>query len=82
MPWARIESGDWFFLQAGVLLRPSFAAARQDPIILKWFEAGGQLDYWLETGHWPDYCTDPELSYDCADAAREFKASQASDAAF
>jgi hypothetical protein len=37
------------------------------------FAASGQLDYWLQTGHWPDYCADPELPYDCEAAGRAIR---------
>jgi hypothetical protein len=31
----------------------------------------GLVDYWRSSGHWPDFCADPGLPYDCkAEAAR------------
>jgi hypothetical protein len=23
------------------------------------------VDYWRTSGHWPDFCSEPELPYDC-----------------
>jgi hypothetical protein len=25
----------------------------------------GFVTYWRETGHWPDFCSEPGLPYDC-----------------
>ena len=66
----RISAGDTLVRESGIILRPAFAEARQDPGIMKWLRATGQLDYWLETDTWPDFCSAPELPYDCAEAAR------------
>ena len=31
----------------------------------------GLADYWAKSGHWPDFCSDPDLRYDCrAEAQR------------
>ena len=30
-------------------------------IISRW----GQFDYWRKSGHWPDFCFEPGLAYDC-----------------
>ena len=67
----RISLGDMFFRV--VLLRPAFRVARRDPRVMELFEATTQLDYWLQTGNWPDFCTDPELPYECEKAARRFR---------
>jgi hypothetical protein len=30
----------------------------------------GLVDYWRETGHWPNFCSETDLPYDCrAEAA-------------
>lgn len=39
---------------------------------MKWFDAGTQLDYWMATGRWPDFCADPNLPYDCREAAQRY----------
>lgn len=68
----RIALGDTFFRESGVLLKPAFRAARRDPRVMELFDAAMQLEYWLETGDWPDYCADPELPYDCEEAAQRY----------
>jgi hypothetical protein len=37
------------------------------------FEATTQLDYWLQTSNWPDFCAEQELPYDCEGVARQFR---------
>lgn len=66
----RTAVGDTLVRDSGILLRPAFAKARQDPGIMEWFGVTGQLDYWLETDTWPDYCNAAELSYNCEEVAR------------
>jgi hypothetical protein len=70
----RISIGDTLVRESGILLRPAFSKARQSPGIMGWLDRTGQLDYWLQTDSWPDFCEDPELPYECADAARRFRA--------
>jgi tetratricopeptide (TPR) repeat protein len=57
----------------GGLFRRSFESIRANPAVMAWFEAGTQRDYWLETGRGPDFCREPSLPYDCAEAAGAFK---------
>jgi len=54
------------------LFRPAFARLRANPGVLQLFDAGTQLDYWMATGHWPDFCADPALPYDCSEAAQRY----------
>jgi len=56
------------------LFRPALARLRADPRVMQLFDAGTQLDYWMATGHWPDFCADPELPYQCDEAARHYLA--------
>ena len=53
------------------LFRPYFSDLRRDRrfmAIMKRFEV---ITYWEETGKWPDFCSEPELPYDCkAEAAK------------
>jgi TolB-like protein/DNA-binding winged helix-turn-helix (wHTH) protein len=69
----RIDEGDWLVRDSGILLRPAFSKARHDPGIMQWLDRTGHVDYWLGTGNWPDYCSDPNLPYDCEEAASRFK---------
>jgi len=66
----RFDAGDTLVRESGILLRPAFSQARQDPRIMELFDITGQFDYWLDSETWPDYCSDPELPYDCETAAR------------
>ena len=37
---------------------------------------GSQLEYWRKYGIWPDFCSKPDLPYDCkAEAAKIARAS-------
>jgi len=67
----RISLDDIFF--RSVLFKPAFGTARRDPRVMELFDATTQLDYWLQTGNWPDFCADPKLPYDCEEAARQFR---------
>ena len=69
----RISLGEVWYRE--LLLMPAFGAGRRDPRVMELFEATGQLDYWLQTGKWADFCTDPELPYDCEEAALQFRES-------
>jgi len=67
----RITLGEVWFRE--LLVWPSFRSARHDPAVMELFDATGQLDYWLQTGNWPDFCADPDLPYDCAEAAQVYR---------
>jgi TolB-like protein/DNA-binding winged helix-turn-helix (wHTH) protein/tetratricopeptide (TPR) repeat protein len=69
----RIAAGDTLVRESGILLRPAFRKVRKDPAVMRLFEETGQLNYWIQTGNWPDYCDDPELPYDCGAAAQEYR---------
>jgi hypothetical protein len=66
----RYAANDHLVRESGVLLRPAFHAARQDPSIMQWLDRAGLVDYWVETDEWPDFCTDPALGWDCKLAAQ------------
>lgn len=57
----------------GALYRRAFQSIREDPRVMAWFDVGTQLDYWLQTDHWPDFCREPSLPYDCREEARKFR---------
>lgn len=53
------------------IFMPSSRAMRHDIRFIALARDIGLTDYWLETGRWPDFCSDPDLPYDCrAEAAR------------
>jgi DNA-binding winged helix-turn-helix (wHTH) protein/TolB-like protein len=62
-----------FGTEGGVtsLFTPGTAAMRRDPRFMALAARIGLVDYWRATGHWPDFCAEPGLPYDCkAEAAR------------
>jgi len=67
----RIALGEIWYRE--ILLMPAFKSGRRDTRIMELFEATGQLDYWLQTGNWPDFCAGPELPYDCENAAQQLR---------
>jgi Flp pilus assembly protein TadD len=59
-------------LNAGTLylFYPEMAAFRRDPRFMPLADRLGLVDYWLQSGHWPDFCAEPGLPYDCRAVAR------------
>jgi TolB-like protein len=54
-----------------VLFSPPAAAMRKDVRFMRLTARLGLVDYWRASGHWPDFCSEPGLPYDCkAEAAR------------
>ena len=52
-----------------ILFRPEFTAVRGDPRFLRIAQRAGLLDYWRQSGKWPDFCFEARLSYDCKSEA-------------
>ena len=52
-----------------ILFRPALAAVRRDPRFMRVADRIGLVDYWRESGRWPDYCWEPGLPYDCRQEA-------------
>jgi adenylate cyclase len=66
--WASIvgAQGNPYFL-----FFPLFAPMRRDPRFIELSNRLGLVDFWRKTGHWPDFCSDPSLPYNCkAEAAK------------
>ena len=54
-----------------ILFRPAMRSFRADPRFMVLTKRLGLLDYWRDSGDWPDFCADPQLPYDCkAEAAK------------
>jgi len=54
-----------------ILFTPALAHVRNDPRFMRVAADLGLLNYWRRSGHWPDFCSDPRLPYDCkAEAAK------------
>ncbi len=47
------------------LFLPMTAAMRSDPRFIPLARKLGLVAYWRATGHWPDFCSEPGLPYDC-----------------
>lgn len=46
---------------------------RRDPRFMQLAQRLGLVDYWRSTGHWPDFCSEPGLPYDCKVVAATLK---------
>jgi len=54
-----------------VYFQPALKTFRQDRRFMLVARKAGLLDYWRESGTWPDFCFEEELPYDCkAEAAK------------
>jgi len=50
---------------------------RRDPRFMQLAQRLGLVDYWRSTGHWPDFCAEPGLPYDCKTVAAKLAAAAA-----
>jgi tetratricopeptide (TPR) repeat protein len=57
-----------------VLFRPWLADARRDRRFMIVARRLGLVSYWQKSGHWPDFCSDPGLTYDCKKEAAKLVA--------
>lgn len=48
-----------------VLFRPHMRPIRADPRFIALAAKFGLVAYWEKTGVWPDFCSEPQLPYDC-----------------
>jgi tetratricopeptide (TPR) repeat protein len=45
---------------------------RRDPRFMRLVARLGLVDYWRSSGHWPDFCSEPGLAYNCrAEASKD-----------
>lgn len=56
------------------IFRTSFDELHQDPRFMQIARRLGVLDYWQDTGRWPDFCGQPDLPYDCKKEAAKLGA--------
>jgi hypothetical protein len=60
-----------------VLFRSHMSPLWRDPRFIGFAARVGLVDYWARSGRWPDFCSDPDLRYDCrAEAQRLSRHSQ------
>ncbi|NUR45160.1 MAG: TIR domain-containing protein [Sphingomonas sp.] len=58
----------------GVIFRPAFQNFWRDPRSMRVAANFGFIRYWDSTGHWPDFCSWPDLPYDCKKEAAKLHA--------
>jgi tetratricopeptide (TPR) repeat protein len=56
------------------LFRPALTKVHRDPRMIAVAKRLGLLDYWVKSGHWPDFCFQPDLPYDCKKEAAKLTA--------
>jgi hypothetical protein len=54
--------------------RPSLKEVRRDPRFMIIAHRYGLIDYWRDTGAWPDFCFESDLPYDCKKEAAKLSA--------
>jgi hypothetical protein len=57
----------------GFLFSPKTASMRQDARFIPLAAKLGLVDLWRRTGKWPDFCSEPGLTYDCKTEAAKLK---------
>lgn len=57
-----------------VMFRPKLVDFWHDPRALRLAKRVGMLTYWRQSGQWPDFCSDPDLPYDCKEEAAKLAA--------
>ena len=57
---------------ADVFFRPAMREIWRDPRSIAAAAHMGLLTYWSKSGHWPDFCGDPTLPYDCKKEAAKY----------
>jgi len=56
---------------SGVFYRPPLRRFRQDRRFIQLAARAGLVDFWRQSGKWPDFCFEPDLPYDCKKVAAE-----------
>lgn len=65
------ETLDSMLASTEALFRPHMRSIRSDPRFMALAARLKLLDYWQQSGNWPDFCSEPQLPYDCeAEAAK------------
>jgi hypothetical protein len=54
------------------------SALRRDQRFMPLMQRFALIDYWRTTGHWPDFCSEPGLPYDCKAVAAKLAAASPS----
>ena len=59
------------------LFWPELVAFRRDKRFWPFVSHIGMVDYWRATGRWPDFCSEPDLPYDCKAGAAKLASGSA-----
>lgn len=59
---------------SSMLFRPALKDIRRNPRFMYVAKRIGLLNYWRTTGHWPDFCQEADLPYDCKTEAAKLAA--------
>lgn len=68
MGWNRPDQAG---AMSGMLFRPTTKKFRSNPRFIRVADHLGLLAHWQKSGKWPDFCSEPDLPYNCkAEAAK------------
>ena len=59
--------------QTDTWFRPALHDFRRDPRFMQLAAHTPLLRYWRTTGNWPDFCSEPDLPYDCKKEAAKYR---------
>ena len=62
MGWQRTDQAG---AMTGMLFRPTLRTFRSHPRFIRVAAHLGLLAHWRSSGKWPDFCSEPDLPYDC-----------------
>jgi tetratricopeptide (TPR) repeat protein len=60
------------FIDSSILFLPEFKEVRSDARFMAVANDFGLVKYWTVSGHWPDFCSKPGLSYNCRSEAKKY----------
>jgi tetratricopeptide (TPR) repeat protein len=69
----RYKRPDAIGYNSEVMFRPPFRKIWRDPRSIAGAAHMGLLKYWVKSGNWPDFCSDPTLPYDCRKEAAKYR---------
>ena len=70
MHWSK---PDELALIGSAYFRPELHEFRKEPRFLQVMERAKLLDYWRASGHWPDFCFEADMPYDCRKEAAKLQ---------
>jgi DNA-binding winged helix-turn-helix (wHTH) protein/tetratricopeptide (TPR) repeat protein len=75
MGWKRTDQAG---AMSGMLFRPTTKKFRSNPRFIRVADHLGLLKHWQNSGKWPDFCSEPDLPYDCKAEAAKLAAAKTS----